>query len=242
MVSFTTRPLYPRYPMYRRTSGSRSRSGRGGQDNKNSYLCRELNLGHPACSLVTVLTEILIGKTVSKLVLSTDNQMHIFLIVSRCKYRSIKSVRFVQDNEHTLRIRNVKKLANKSSQVQWASVVSFITLRRIKLLWTLSTATDTVAHSLTHTIRMNLTLHLSRFRYGYYSDSNKIITACSFFLQSYATRLQKTKLTKSYILDGASVSVRAKSNYKPQLLPLNNKKLSFSSSCNKCGLQIKSHL
>jgi hypothetical protein len=65
VVSFTPRPLYPWgkspwYPFNCRLGGLQSRSGRGGENKKKSHhcLCRELNPGHLARSLATVLTEL----------------------------------------------------------------------------------------------------------------------------------------------------------------------------------------
>jgi hypothetical protein len=62
--SYTPRPLYlrsknPQYPWDRRLGGPQSQSGQGGEE-KNSHHCpcRELNPGCPACSLVTILTEL----------------------------------------------------------------------------------------------------------------------------------------------------------------------------------------
>jgi hypothetical protein len=63
VVSSTLRSLYlrsksRRYPLHVRLGRPQSRSGRGGEE-KKSHHCpfRELNHGHPAHSLVSILTE-----------------------------------------------------------------------------------------------------------------------------------------------------------------------------------------
>jgi len=50
VVSFTTRPLYPQYPLDRRLGGPQSQSGRGGEE-KNPSPCRKQNPGRPPCTL-----------------------------------------------------------------------------------------------------------------------------------------------------------------------------------------------
>jgi len=55
--------VYPRaenlqYPMIRMLSGPQSRSGRGGEERKNSSSCRVSNNGRPARSIVTILSEL----------------------------------------------------------------------------------------------------------------------------------------------------------------------------------------
>jgi hypothetical protein len=58
MVILTIRPLCPRYVLDRRLDWLQSRSGCGGEDKKKSLPCTESNLGRPARSLVTILTEL----------------------------------------------------------------------------------------------------------------------------------------------------------------------------------------
>jgi hypothetical protein len=59
MVSFTSQPLYPRYPLDRRLNGFQSRSDTAVARTKIPSLpCRKSNLGRPAHSLVTILTEL----------------------------------------------------------------------------------------------------------------------------------------------------------------------------------------
>jgi hypothetical protein len=64
MVSFTLRPLYlqgksPQYSLYGRLSGSQNWFRKGGEEKISLYwLCRELNPGRTARSLVTMLTEL----------------------------------------------------------------------------------------------------------------------------------------------------------------------------------------
>jgi hypothetical protein len=48
----------PRFPLDRRLCGPRSRSGRGGEEVKNPIRHRETKPGHPARSLVAILTEL----------------------------------------------------------------------------------------------------------------------------------------------------------------------------------------
>jgi hypothetical protein len=58
MVSFTSRPLYPRYPSDRRMGGPQSRSGRDGEETKTgACTCRESNPCHPVHRLLTTLTK-----------------------------------------------------------------------------------------------------------------------------------------------------------------------------------------
>jgi hypothetical protein len=45
VFSFTSRPLYPRYPVDMRLGGSQSLSGRGGEEKKSHY-CPRLELNH----------------------------------------------------------------------------------------------------------------------------------------------------------------------------------------------------
>jgi hypothetical protein len=65
-VSFRLRPHYPqsnrlRYSLDKKAGGPQSRSGHGGEDkNFDHCICRELNPGHPAYSLVSILSELLI--------------------------------------------------------------------------------------------------------------------------------------------------------------------------------------
>jgi hypothetical protein len=55
--NFTFSLHSPRYPLERRLREPQSRSGRGGEE-KNPCHCRDSNLGRPARSLVTILTEL----------------------------------------------------------------------------------------------------------------------------------------------------------------------------------------
>jgi hypothetical protein len=60
VVSFMPQPLYPwgkshMYPVDRRLGGPQSQSGHGG-DEKIPCSCQESNSGHPAHSLLTILT------------------------------------------------------------------------------------------------------------------------------------------------------------------------------------------
>jgi hypothetical protein len=48
----------PRYPLARRLDGPQSRSGRGGEQKILHFPRRELNSGHLARNLVTILTEL----------------------------------------------------------------------------------------------------------------------------------------------------------------------------------------
>jgi hypothetical protein len=63
MVSFTPRPLYPQrksphYPQDRRLGGPQTRSGCGDDKGSPHWPYRKSNLGRPARSLVTILTEL----------------------------------------------------------------------------------------------------------------------------------------------------------------------------------------
>jgi hypothetical protein len=62
VVSFTLRPLYPgiqtpQNKMDKMLSEPQRRSGFG-EEQKNPSSCRRQNVGHTACSLVTILTEL----------------------------------------------------------------------------------------------------------------------------------------------------------------------------------------
>jgi hypothetical protein len=61
VVSFTFRPLYPRerapYPLNMRLGGIQSRSRCGGEE-RNSCTSRKPNPGHPARTVVTILTRL----------------------------------------------------------------------------------------------------------------------------------------------------------------------------------------
>lgn len=117
---------------------------------------------------------------------------------------------------------------------------TFVRKKEEKFLSTLCTAADKVDHS--HRITIDRVLHPSRIRYGYDSDPNGIIMACSFFLLSCATRLWSTKLTESCIVDAIPVSMKAESNSKPQLFLFDSKKQCYRNLCNNCELQIQPYL
>jgi hypothetical protein len=62
--SFTHCPLYlqekrHQYPLDRIFGGTQSQTGCSGKEKKsNHYPCQEQNHGHPACSLVSILTDV----------------------------------------------------------------------------------------------------------------------------------------------------------------------------------------
>jgi hypothetical protein len=57
VVSFTPRPLYPRYPLDRRLGAPQRWSWRGGEE-KNPCYSKKLNPNRPSLRLVTILTEL----------------------------------------------------------------------------------------------------------------------------------------------------------------------------------------
>jgi hypothetical protein len=55
---FTPQGKSPQYPLDRRLDGLQNQCSCGGEEKEDPCPCQELNPSHPACSLVTILTEL----------------------------------------------------------------------------------------------------------------------------------------------------------------------------------------
>jgi hypothetical protein len=93
VVKFTPWPLYsqvksPQYPLNRRPGGSQIHFGCGGKE-KYPCSCQESNPGPPACSIVTILTELPqlltindLGKTPGKMTVGFLNYLiHLTMMI-----------------------------------------------------------------------------------------------------------------------------------------------------------------
>jgi len=73
VVSFTPRPLFPRYPFDRTLRGPQNRPGRGGEEKKSQqFLCRELNPDRRTRTLSMMYREL-----IASFEIGTDGRFHV---------------------------------------------------------------------------------------------------------------------------------------------------------------------